>query len=78
MPRWTASALSDSTPYQVSVVALEVKLSRNVADADTRHLKWLRDRIGDRLVDAAVITVGRDAYRRRDGIAVVPAVLLGP
>ena len=44
MPRWTASALSDSTPYQVSVVALEVKLSRNVADADTRHLKWLRPR----------------------------------
>jgi len=61
-----------------SVVALEVKLCRNVTDADTRHLKWLRDRIGDRLVDAAVITVGQDAYRRRDGIAVVPAVLLGP
>ena len=60
------------------VVALEVKLSRNVSDAGTRHLKWLRDRIGNRLVDAVVITMGRDAYRRRDGIAVVPAALLGP
>jgi hypothetical protein len=28
--------------------------------------------------DAAVITTGPHAYRRPDGIAVVPAALLGP
>ncbi|MYH71259.1 MAG: DUF4143 domain-containing protein, partial [Acidimicrobiia bacterium] len=28
--------------------------------------------------DAAIITTGPTAYRRNDGIAVVPAALLGP
>lgn len=60
------------------VVALEVKLGATVDDADVRHLIWLRERIGDDLLDAAVITTGAQAYRRRDGIAVIPACLLGP
>ncbi len=61
-----------------SVLALEVKLSETVDDGDVRHLRWLRERIGDQLVDAAVITTGRHAYRRPDGIGVVPLALLGP
>jgi predicted AAA+ superfamily ATPase len=60
------------------VVALEVKLARTVRDADVAHLLWLRDRLGDDLLDAAVVTTGADAYRRTDGIAVIPAALLGP
>ena len=60
------------------VVAIEVKLARNVGDADVRHLLWLRERIGDELLDAVVVCTGTEAYRRRDGIAVVPAALLGP
>ena len=60
------------------VVALEVKLSALVNDHDVRHLHWLTKRIGPRLADAAVITTGRAAYRRRDGIGVIPAALLGP
>lgn len=60
------------------VVALEVKLGPNVDDASVKHLAWLRDRLGDDLLDAAVITTGQHAYRRRDGIAVIPAALLGP
>ncbi len=60
------------------VVAIEVKLSATVADADVRHLTWLRDQLGDGLLDAVVLTTGRDAYRRADGIAVVPLALLGP
>ncbi len=59
------------------VVAFEVKLRRDVGDADVRHLKWLSDRIGDELLDAVVLTTGAEAYRRADGIAVVPAALLG-
>ena len=42
-----------------------------------RHLKWLQERLGDDVVDAAVITTAPYAYRRRDGIAVIPAALLG-
>ena len=55
------------------VVALEVKLSATVEDADTRHLKWLADRLGPDLLDACVITTGHEAYRRADGIGVIPA-----
>lgn len=60
------------------VVAVEVKLSSYVADADVAHLLWLREKLGDELLDAVVLYTGRNAYRRADGIAVVPAVLLGP
>ena len=58
------------------VVALEVKLSATVSDADTRHLAWLSERLGPDLLDAAVITTGQEAYRRPDGIGVIPAGLL--
>ena len=60
------------------VVGIEVKLSATVRDQDVKHLQWLPDRIGDQLLDAVVITTGSEAYRRSDGIAVVPAALLGP
>lgn len=60
------------------VVAMEVKLGQT-ADADAvRHLVWLADRLGDGLLDAVVVTTGKEAFRRSDGIAVVPAALLGP
>jgi predicted AAA+ superfamily ATPase len=58
------------------VVAIEVKLTRTPSDDDVHDLVWLQQRIGDRLLDAVVISSGEDAYRRRDGIAVVPAALL--
>jgi len=60
------------------VVAIEVKLARTIDDADVRHLRWLRERIGDDLLDAIVLTTGPDAYRRSDGVVVVPLALLGP
>lgn len=60
------------------VVAIEVKLAHTVGDDDVRHLRWLRDQVGDTLLDAIVVTTGADAYRRPDGIGVVPAALLGP
>ncbi|MFA4929657.1 MAG: DUF4143 domain-containing protein [Patulibacter sp.] len=60
------------------VVAIEVKLSATVTDHDVRHLNWLQEQIGSRLRDRIVITTGEFAYRRRDGVAVVPLALLGP
>lgn len=60
------------------VVAVEVKLSASVDDGDVEHLHWLGRELGDDLLDAVVVTTGRHAYRRADGIAVVPAALLGP
>jgi predicted AAA+ superfamily ATPase len=60
------------------IVAVEVKLARDIKDRDTAHLRWLAGRVGDELLDAVVITTGPEAYRRPDGIGIVPAVLLGP
>ena len=61
-----------------SVVAIEVKLGVAPTDEDVRHLLWLKEQIGDELADMVVVTTGSQAYRRRDGVAVVPAALLGP
>jgi hypothetical protein len=61
-----------------AIVAIEVKLGGVATDHDVRHLLWLREKLGDDLADAVVVTTGRDAYRRKDGIAVVPLALLGP
>jgi uncharacterized protein len=61
-----------------SVVAIEVKLGVAPDDADVRHLLWLKRQLGDELADMVIVTTGSQAYRRRDGVAVVPAALLGP
>lgn len=60
------------------VLALEAKLSRQVEAGDVDHLHWLRNRLGSRWIDGAVINTGSFAHRRQDGIAVIPLALLGP
>lgn len=60
------------------VVAFEVKLNEVVHDNAVTHLNWLEAQIGGDLLDKVVITTGTEAYRRKDGVAVVPAALLGP
>lgn len=60
------------------LLAIEVKLGQTPSERDVRHLHWLRHELGDDLTDAVIVTTGQAAYRRPDGIAVVPAALLGP
>ena len=60
------------------LLAIEVKLATTANRGDTAHLRWLAERLGPDLADAMIVTTGRHAYRDRDGIAVVPAALLGP
>ena len=60
------------------VLGIEVKLGASPDDRDVRHLTWLRERLGADLLDAVVVTTGPEAFRRSDGIAVVPLALLGP
>ncbi|MFM8352444.1 MAG: ATP-binding protein [Actinomycetales bacterium] len=61
-----------------SLVAIEIKLSPTVDDKDVRHLLWLRGLLPDRVVDTIVVNTGDYAYRRRDGVAVIPLALIGP
>lgn len=60
------------------VLAIEIKLARTASDDDAKHLTWLDHELGDRVLDRAIITTGPHAYRREDGIAIVPLALLGP
>lgn len=60
------------------VLAIEVKLAATISDRDVKHLHWISEQLGPRLLDAVVLTTGPSAYRRQDGIAVVPLALLAP
>jgi predicted AAA+ superfamily ATPase len=60
------------------VLAVEVKLAATVEDGDIAHLRWLADHLRVDLLDAVIINTGPNAYRRSDGIGVVPLALLGP
>jgi predicted AAA+ superfamily ATPase len=60
------------------ILAIEVKLGQVPDDRDVRHLRWLEAEHSELLRDSLVITTGTAAYRRPDGIAVIPAALLGP
>lgn len=60
------------------VSAIEVKLATNVRDHDVIHLRWLANHLGDTMLDAIIINTGPHAYRRKDGINVLPFGLLTP
>lgn len=60
------------------ILGIEVKLAPHLSPSDVRHLHWLKGQLPDQVVDLMVVTTGRSAYRRQDGIAVVPLALLGP
>jgi predicted AAA+ superfamily ATPase len=60
------------------VLAIEVKLATTVEDRDTTHLHWLAQHLDTTLLDAVIINAGPSAYRRPDGIGVVPLGLLAP
>lgn len=58
------------------ILGIEVKLTASVTDADVRHLLWLRQKAGSSVTNLVVITTDSQAYRRQDGVAVVPLALL--
>lgn len=60
-----------------AIVALEVKTANRVSDHDVKHLLWLRKRVGQKMRAAAVLYGGKQAYMRKDGIAVIPLGCLG-
>ncbi|WP_029089212.1 ATP-binding protein [Brevibacterium album] len=64
--------------FDGEVLGIEVKLSAHVDDRHVKHLLWLREQLGERVTNLVVLYSGAEAYRRRDGVAVVPLALLGP
>jgi uncharacterized protein len=60
------------------VVAIAVATDEEAEDRRARALLRTAELLEDTLADAVVITAGQKACRRGDGVAAVPAVLLGP
>ncbi|MDU2151357.1 MAG: AAA family ATPase, partial [Varibaculum cambriense] len=58
-------------------IAFEAKSSAILDAEDVRHLNWLETRLGNRLLDKILVYTGPYAYRRKDGVAVIPLALLG-
>lgn len=54
------------------VVGIEVKAASTVGQDDFRHLRWLRDRLGDRFAGGYVLHLGPDTHRFGDGMAALP------
>ncbi|MBB5787623.1 ATP-binding protein [Jiangella mangrovi] len=54
------------------VVAIEVKASATPKSADARHLRWLRDKLGDRMRGGIVLHLGENAISLGDDIVAVP------
>ena len=59
------------------ILALEAKWSANIREDDQRHLVWLKNELGDRVVQTAIIYAGERLYRTENGVLVVPLGLLG-
>ena len=59
------------------ILPVEIKLKSVIDERDVRHIHWLRNNWDGDLAPGLVITTGQHAYRRADGIAVVPLALLG-
>jgi uncharacterized protein len=60
------------------VIAIEIKSYPDIDSDDVKHLNKLEDIIGENLIQKVVINSGKLAYRRNDGIVVIPGSLLGP
>lgn len=59
------------------IIGIEVKLSPTVKDDDVKHLLWLKENAKAEVIDLIIITTGDTAFRRADGVAVIPLALLG-
>jgi uncharacterized protein len=54
------------------VVAVEVKASQSPHRSDTRHLAWLRDKLGDRFVAGIVLYLGANSLSLGDRLMLLP------
>ncbi|WP_233357247.1 ATP-binding protein [Saccharomonospora iraqiensis] len=58
------------------VVGMEIKASASPSVADTRHLAWLRDELGDRFVAGIVLHTGKSIFPLDERITAVPIAAL--
>ena len=54
------------------VIALEVKATSAPTDADAKHLRWLKEELGDRFVVGVVLHTGPRLFELSEGIIAAP------
>lgn len=63
--------------YFGNLIAFEIKLKPHVDSNDVRHLHAFEKLVGEKLKAKVMVTTGSRAYKRTDGVLVVPLALLG-
>lgn len=58
------------------VVAIEVKATAAPRRTDTKHLEWIRDRLGSRLLAGVVLHTGPSSFTMADRITALPIAAL--
>ena len=58
--------------YGGDLMALEIKATSAATSADVRHLTWLRDQLGKRLLGAAILHTGPRAFELGEKILAAP------
>jgi len=58
------------------VLAIEIKAAAAPGEADARHLRWLREELGDRMVAGVILHTGPRLYALSDGIIAAPIASL--
>jgi hypothetical protein len=67
-----AELAARSIPSNSRQTAKSITIWRNGSSADARHLRWLRDSLGDRFVGGAVLHTGPAVFRLDHQILAVP------
>jgi uncharacterized protein len=58
------------------VLGIEIKTAAAPGDADARHLRWLREELGDRMIAGAILHTGPRVYALSEGIIAAPIATL--
>ena len=58
------------------VLGIEIKAAAAPADADVRHLRWLREELRDRMIAGAILHIGPRVYGLSEGIIAAPIATL--
>jgi predicted AAA+ superfamily ATPase len=58
------------------VLGVEIKAAAAPGDVDARHLRWLREQLGDRMVAGVILHTGPRLYALSEGIIAAPIATL--
>lgn len=60
-----------------TILPVEIKAKSMPDETDARHLMWLRERWNDTCAPGIIISTGQQAYTMKNGVSVVPLVMIG-